>query len=105
MPIPANNNPTLQTTAAGSTTSALDWASVHAVAVMQLKSVTGTPDTQSAQLQGSLDGSNFYNIGAAVTTVGNMVTVTTLAYRYTQVVVTASGGSSPTATVAVGCGA
>lgn len=100
----AITNPTVQTTAAGSTTPAMDWSSVHAVAVIQLKSVSGSPDSQGVQLQGSIDGSNFYNIGAAVTTVGNMVTVTTLAFRYTQVTVTASGGSSPTATVAVGVG-
>ncbi len=98
----AVQNPTVQgAIALGTTSDVVDWASLHTVAAMQVISTFGAATTVTAQLRGSMDGTNFYNIGAAITLVGQTL-VTTIPFRYTAVSVTAFGGAAPGVTVAVG---
>lgn len=66
------------------------------VAVQLSISAASTPNTASGQLQGSIDGSNFFNVGSPVTisTNGQLVLVdTAVAYAYYRVNYAIASGS------------
>ncbi len=97
-------NPTVQgNILAGTTGDATDWGSLHTVAAMAVLT-TFAATTATAQLRGSMDGTNFYNIGAAITVVGTTL-VTTLPFRYLAVSVTAAAVTVTLAGVTVAVGA
>jgi len=62
---------------------------------------TGTPDSYSVQVEGSIDGVNFYLIGAPVTQDGIYAISTSGVYvRYIRANITeVSGGTTPTITM------
>jgi len=61
---------------------------------------TGSPSSVSCQLQGSLDGSNWFNIGAAALTAPGLQTIATTPLAFIRAnLTTLSGGTSPTVTV------
>lgn len=97
-----STNPAILT-ALTTTSDTIDWGVIKQNAVMQVTSLAGSPSSFSAQLEGSSDGTNFFNLGAAVITSGVEVTVTTTAYRYQKVGLTFVGGTSPSATIVAGC--
>jgi hypothetical protein len=63
---------------------------------------TGAPTGASVQLTGSLDGTNFYNLGGALTSVisGNAVDIPALFIRYTLSGLT--GGTTPSVALQYG---
>jgi hypothetical protein len=71
---------------------ALDGLSLRSVAVMVVTSSAGV-SAGSVQLQGSLDGVSYYNLGSAVST-------TTASTVFTPVIVTATGARYVRANVA-----
>lgn len=68
----------------------------HSVEVV----TTGAPATATVQLEGSLDGVNFFPVGTAqAMAAGGLFSVTGVPLRYAQVSLTAlTGGTSPTVT-------
>lgn len=56
-------------TGSGATGATFDTGDLHDVATLQVV-VAGTPTASSVQLQGSLDGQNWQNVGAPLTSAG-----------------------------------
>ncbi len=97
-------NPTVQGgIVAGTTGDATDWGSLHTVAAMAVLT-TFAATTVTAQLRGSMDGTNFYNLGVGITVVGNTL-VTTIPFRFLAVSVTAVALTVTLAGVTVAVGA
>lgn len=61
---------------------------------------TGAPTSVSVQPQGSIDGVNFVNLGAAQTAAG-MYTIQGTPLAAIQFAVTITGGTTPTLTIAL----
>jgi hypothetical protein len=89
---------TLSGQAAGNT-AATDFGVQRVVGSLEVTSVSGSPTSFSIQLQGSLDGTNFFNLGTALTAAGTSTTSTSLGFRSLRANVSVTGGSSPTATL------
>lgn len=68
--------------------------------------VTGAPASCAVQLQGSLDNTNWYNMGSATSNTSGtaVVNATNMPAQYVRAnLTTLSGGTSPTVTAVIGC--
>lgn len=110
--VPTHALPPIVTLAAKSATSsvpvALDGVVLRFNAAMQITAATGVT-SGAVTLQGSLDGSNWYAIGSAVTLTAagtQVASSTSVAFRYLRAAITTTiaGGGSPSVTVLVAAG-
>lgn len=80
--------------ATGQNSNVVDFFSVRKDFGVQVN-YSGTITTASIQLQGSIDGTNFFNIGSAyTTTTSGYFAVTNQPVRFVRVAVTITGGGN-----------
>jgi hypothetical protein len=85
---------------ASGTTTPVDFGGAVPTDVTYTVAATGAPTSISVQPQGSVDGVNFVNLGAAQTAAG-LYTIQGTPLAAIQFAVTITGGTSPTVAIAV----